>query len=415
MLAVTLSGLFAAAFTLALQSFLICLLGERTFRKLALPLQCLGVTVLVMMMLLFPVISGVVPEILRSDPFLALCFPPFWFLGIYQQLLEGPTALSIYNALARTGISATLLVCAVTVLTYPLAYLRKMSQLVEGASARRTINPLLRLQRRLLHATLIRHPLRRAVFHFISQTILRVPRYRIYLVLYGGVGLSVVTATVLRFTVIRHQIHVDVSADGLRAATGIIIFWIIAGVRMAFFSSGNQHGRWVFRFLHGNPPDLPTAMQQSAATRTWVILWSLVTTVAAALVLHDIAPAELAAWRAFGAQAFLAIGLCVLLTDAFFLDSISVPFTSEQAGDNPNLALTVLKYFTFFPVVAALPIRVEPWIEKSSTHAALFAIGVIALHVLLTRRHRATLREHCNQAPIEEDEEDFPMKLGLRY
>lgn len=415
MLAVALSGLFAAAFILALQGLLICILGERTFRKLALPLQCLTVTVLVMMMLLFPFISGVVPEILRSDPLLAVCFPPFWFLGIYQQLLEGPAALGIYNTLAQTGISATLLACAIAVLTYPLAYLRKMSQLVEGASTRRTLNPLLRLQYRLLHATLIRHPLRRAVFHFISQTILRVPRYRIYLVLYGGVGLSVVTATLLRFTAVRHQIHVDVSADGIRAAFGIIIFWIIAGVRMALFSSGNQRGRWVFRVLNGNPPDFATGMQQFAATKTWMLLWSLLTTLAAAFVLHALAPAELAAWPAFGAQVLLAIGLCVLLTDAFFLDITSVPFTSEQAGENPNLALTVLKYFTFFPVVAALPIRVEPWIETSAAHTAFFTVGVIVLHMLLTRRHRATLREHCNQLPLEEDEEGFPMKLGLRY
>lgn len=414
-LAVTLSGLFAAAFILALQGFLICILGERIFRKLALPLQCLGVTLLGMLLLLFPVISGVVPELLRSHPLLALCFPPFWFLGIYQQLLEGPTALGIYNTLAQIGIGATLLVCAAAMLTYPLAYLRKMSELVEGASARSTVNPLLGPLHRLVHATLIRHPVRRAVFHFISQTILRVPRYRIYLVLYGGVGLSVVAATLLRFTVVHQQIHVDVSGDGIRAVFGVIVFWIVAGLRMAFFSSGNQRGRWVYRVLQGNPPDLPTATQQFSAIKTWVLLWSLITTVVAALVLHAIAPAELAEWRAFGAEALLAIGLCVLLADVFFLDITSVPFTSEQASENPNLALTVLKYFTFFPVVAALPLRIEPWIEKSPMHAALFAVGVIVLHVLLARRHRATLREHCNQLPLEEDEEDFPMKLGLRY
>jgi hypothetical protein len=255
----------------------------------------------------------------------------------------------------------------------------------------------------------------RAVFHFISQTILRVPRYRIYLVLYGGVGLSVVTASVLRFTAVHHQIHIDVSADGIRASVGIVIFWIIAGLRMAFFSSGNQRGRWIFRVLHGNPPAMPTAMEQFVGTKIWVLAWSLTAAVVACCVLHTIAPAELASGRASGVEVLLALSLCLLLTDAFFLNVTSIPFTSEQSGNDPNLALVVLKYFTFFPLVVALAVWLEPWLEQATVRIAIFAVAVIALHVLLGRRHRAVLREHCNQLPFEEDEEDFPMKLGLRY
>ena len=415
LLAVATSGLFAAAFTLAVQGLLIAVLGERIFRKLALPLQCVAITFLAMLMLLFPVISGVVPEILRADNPLALGFPPFWFLGIYQRLLEGPGALSIYTTLAQTGVVATLVAFALTILTYPIAYLRKMRQLVEGSGTRRAVSPFLRPRQQLLHVTLVRRPLRRAVFHFISQTILRVPRYRIYLVLYGGVGLSVVTASVLRFTAVHHQIRIDLSADGIRASVGIVIFWIIAGLRMAFFSSGNQRGRWIFRVLHGNPPGLSIAMEQCAGTKIWVLAWSITAAVAACFVLHTIAPVELASWRASGAEVLLALSLCILLTDAFFLNVTSIPFISEQSGDDPNLALVVMKYFTFFPLVAALPVWLEPWLEQARVHVAIFAVAVIALHLLLERRHRAVLREHCNQLPFEEDEEDFPMKLGLRY
>jgi hypothetical protein len=412
---VTAAGLFAGAFILALQGLLIAILGERIFRKLALLLQCLLITCLVMLMLLFPVISGVIPAILGSRHLLAFCFPPFWFLGIYQRLLEGSNAAGIYDALARTGLLGTLSALALTVLTYPLAYLRKMHQLVEGAQARRSVNPFLRQQARILHAVLIRRPVCRAIFHFISQTILRVPRYRVYLVLYGGVGLSVVTAAVLRFTAVHDRIRVDVSADGVRSAIGIVIFWIIAGLRMAMFSSGNQRGRWIFRVLHGNPPTLDTAMAQFAAIRIWILLWSVMAAGVACAVLRAIAPPELTSWRATGAQALMALGLCVILTDAFFLKVTSVPFTSEQSGDDPNLALTVLKYFTFFPIVASVPIRLEPWIEGGGGHIAIFTIAALAVHLVLERRHRATLEEHCRQLPLEEDEEDFPMKLGLRY
>jgi hypothetical protein len=107
--------------------------------------------------------------------------------------------------------------------------------------------------------------------------------------------------------------------------------------------------------------------------------------------------------------------MCLILTDALFLDVTTVPFTGESQREQPNLALTVLKYFTFFPLVAALPLRLEPWIEASWSHFALVAAAFGAIHLLLRGRHRGVLREHAHQTALEEDEDDFPMKLGLRY
>ena len=82
-------------------------------------------------------------------------------------------------------------------LAYPLAYLRGCARWWKGGGAVDA-----QRGRRPQCASAcngVRPPVRRAVFHFIGQTFFRVPRYRIYLVLYGGVGLSVVAATVLRF------------------------------------------------------------------------------------------------------------------------------------------------------------------------------------------------------------------------
>jgi hypothetical protein len=414
-LAVAASGLFAAASILTLQCLFFCIFGERLFRKVASLLQASAITLLVMLMLLFPVLSGVVPSMLQSPSFVTRCFPPFWFLGIYQCMIEGPRALRIYLTLARTGYLAILFVSLFAILTYPLAYLRKMRQLVEGPGSRRAMNPLLRPLAQVLHATIIRDPQRRSIFHFISQTTLRVPRYRIYLVLYGGVGLSVVAASILRFTANHQQISTEVSADGIRAAVSIVVFWIIAGLRMAFISSGNHRGRWIFRIVHGNPPDVRTLTEQLTAAKVWVLLWTVIATLGLCLIFRAIAPAELLSARAIAAQIFVAASMVLLLADAFFLNVTSLPFTSEQAREQPNLALTVLKYFTFFPVVAALPLQLEPWIEKSASHFVILVVAVAVLHLLLQRRHQSVLREHCNQLPLEEDEEEFPMKLGLRY
>jgi hypothetical protein len=330
-------------------------------------------------------------------------------------MIEGPRVLPIYLTLARMGYFAILLVSLVAILTYPLAYIRRTRQLVEGPSSRRAVNPLIRPLAQVLHATMIRRPQGRAIFHFISQTVMRVPRYRIYLVLYGGVGLSVVTASILRFSVNNQQIRAEVSADGIRVAVGIIAFWIIAGLRLAFISSGNQRGRWIFHIVHGNPPDVRTLTEQLAAAKTWVLVWTVLTTLGMCLIFRVIAPAELLSTRAIEAQILVAGSMVLLLADAFFLNVTSLPFTSEQAREQPNVALTVLKYFTFFPVVAALPLQLEPWIEKSASYFVILVVAVAALHLLLQRRHQSVIREHCNQLALEENEEEFPMKLGLRY
>ncbi|MGA9670356.1 MAG: hypothetical protein WBQ94_14180 [Terracidiphilus sp.] len=413
--AVFASGLFAATFILALQGVLLSLFGERLFRRLSLFLQGIFVTALVMLLLTFPVLSGAVPVFLQSGNPLVFACPPFWFLGIYQRLLEGPSALPIYTSLAQTGCEALLITVAVAMLAYPFAYLRRVRQLVEGAGTRDTRNLFAHPFSSFLHVTLVRHPVSRAVFHFISQTLVRVPRYRIYLVLYGGVGLSVVAASILRFTVAHNHIRTEISADGMRASIGIIAFWVIAGLRMAFVSSGNKQGSWVFRIVHGRPPKFLTAMEELLAAKIWVFLCGAVVTFAACLAFHTFAPPELLLWPAIAGQLLIAFGMCLLLTDVLFLNVRIVPFTGETAREQSNLAFTVLKYFAFVPVVISLPLAIAPWIETSSLHCLFATSAIAAAHLILRHSHRKLIQEHCDLLHLEDDEEEFPMSLGLRY
>jgi hypothetical protein len=414
-LAVVGSGLFAAAFILALQGVLLSLLGERFFRKISLVLQSLSITALLLIMFLLPVFSWVVPTLLKSGSEYALFFPPFWFLGIYQYLLEGKAGLPIYSRLAAMGSSAMLIVGALAVVTYPLAYLRRVRQLVEGPGARTTRSWLHRPLDAIFNATIMRPPVRRAVFHFISQTVLRVPRYRIYLVLYGGVGLSLVATAILRFAVTHNSVRFVVSPDGIRSALGIVAFWVIAGLRMAFVSSGNRQGNWAFRIVHGRPPELHPALEQLHAARIWVLLWACAITLGTGIALRFISPPELLTLPATIAQIIVVGGMCLLLTDALFLNVTTVAFTGEPTRDQPNLAFTVLKYYTAFPILAALPIATEWWVEQSLRNMAIAVFFIAVVHLVLRHRHRTVVRQNCNLPTLEDGEEDFPMKLGLRY
>lgn len=413
--AVFASGLYAAIFVLAAQAVLLAVLGERLFRRASLLLQGLGIAALLLLLLLFPVLSSVTGVFLKSGSVFVLCFPPFWFLGIYQRLMEGPAAQPIFGKLAQIGCEALLGTVGLAMLAYPLAYMRKVRQIVVGAPARTTRRGLLRFGNWLAGATIVRQPLRRAIFHFIGQTLLRVPRYRIYLVLYGGVGLSVVIATILRLSVVDGVVRAEISADGMRAALCVVAFWVIAGMRMAFGSPGNQQGSWVFRVVHGRPADFRPAMEHLLAAKVWVLLWAGMVTGAALVLFHLLAPPELLSWPSMAAQALVAGGMCLLITDIFFMSVTTVAFTGQPAREQPNFAVSILKSLAFVPFVGSLPLIVEPLIEMDLRNFAI-AVGVIAAaHFALRARHRAVVKEYCNLIDLEDGEEEFPMKLGLRY
>ncbi len=409
------AGLFAALSVVAIQSSLLAFFGERLFRKLSLFFQGLAISVLLVLLLLFPVLAGAVPTLLQSGSIYAQCFPPFWFLGIEQLVLEGSAASPIYAQLAHTAWIALLASMLLALMAYPLAYLRRVRQLIEGSVTRKARNPLARVLHPLLHGIVARSPIRRAVFHFIGQTLIRVPRYRIYLVLYCGVGLSVITASVLRFATHHNHLRIAIDPDGLRSAIAIVAFWIVVGLRSAFISPGNQRASWVFRIAHGNPPAFATALDRLQAAKAWTLTCSLAVTLAALAAARAIAPAEMLTVPATAAQLLVAIGLCLLLTDIFFLNVTAVPFTGTSSSEEPNLAFTLLKFFTFFPIIVTLPIATEPWIEQKPWHIAVAVASIAGAHITLCYRHRAIVAAHCNQLPLEEDEEDFPMRLGLRY
>jgi hypothetical protein len=413
--AVTASGLFAAFSIVAAQSVLLALLGERLFRKVSLLLQGAAVAGLAMLLLLFPVLSGVTPSLLQSGNRAILLFPPYWFLGIYQQALGGPSAIAEFRTLQTIGWTALAIVLATAICAYPIAYLRRVKNLVEGAVTRRKKNRALLPLNAAAHAILVRNPIGRAVFHFINQTLLRLPRYRIYLVLYGGVGLSVLIAPVLRLDVDHGHLRAEASADGIRAAIGIVAFWVTVGLRTAFVSSGNQRGGWIFRFTHGRPAHFAAAIQGLRAVKVWVLACALLASALVIALLRFVAPPELLSMQATASQLLVGAGLCVLLTDAVFAQVLIVPFTGESVGETPNLAFTLLKFFTFFPFVTTGALVAELWIENSWAHFALAALTVLVVHLWFRYRHLEAVRINSQQAEVEEGEDDFPMRLGLRY
>jgi hypothetical protein len=189
----------------------------------------------------------------------------------------------------------------------------------------------------------------------------------------------------------------------------MIAFWTIAGLRMAFVSPGNHRGSWVFRVIQGTP-----GMDQLAAAKTWVLGWALAITLGSYAVMRNVAPRELLGTGSTASQLIVAIGFCILLTDMFFLYVKIIPFTGEEPGTRTELAGALLKYFSFFPLVVLPPLWFEPWMEGSGLRMGLAVLLIAWMHLRMRAVHRRVVIENLNLAELFGDEDEFPLRLGLR-
>jgi hypothetical protein len=405
--AVMASGLFAAAMLLSLQGILLNVLGARLFKKLSAILQGLSIMTLLIILFLYPLISRYLAPLLTSGSAAVRDFPPFWFLGLYESLLSGSSALPIFHQLAQTGFWATLLVLGAAIVTYPLAYRRQTKRVIEGAATRHARNWFSIPFQRILHAMVIRVPMQRAVYHFISQTLLRVQRYRVCLAMYFGLGLSLVVSSIVAFNLGQNHIRIVLSTHGLRSAIPILAFWAVAGLRTAFASPMDQRGSWIFRAIRGRPNGA-----QLSATRIWVFSRALLLAIGAVAIIRLLDSTHLGNAQATVAQLVVAAGLSLLLTDILFLKVLTIPFTGSGVSAKSNLAFILLQYLALFPPLVWMTVDAEPWMERTKVHLAFIVLLIAAAHWGMRVAQQSIVREQEEMLEMDEEEE-FPQRLGL--
>jgi hypothetical protein len=407
-LAVALSGLFAATSFLSIQGVLLNTVGERIFRRITPLIQGASIMLLLVVLLLCPTLAGSLEGLLASGITIVRYFPPFWFLGIYECLLSGPSAPAIFHILARSGCYALLFMLVCTLLTYPLAYRRRVRQLIEGSAASSAHGGTNAPINRILHATILRQPPQRAVFHFISQTILRSQRQRVTLAMFGGLSIAIAVAQMLVLTGEPGHIHPALLPEGIRSAVPIMIFFTVVGLRSVVASPVDLRGSWLFGSVIGRPHS-----RHLAGTSIWIALWALIVGVGTALLLHTLSPTSLRIPRATAGQLLVAVGLSFVLSDLLLFSSRTIPFTHLHKGSVNDVPLAVVRYFVAFPIFVSIVVHYESWIEASTKNLLVTLLLFAATHFLLQRVHRRFLAQSTLDMPPNAAEE-FPQSLGLR-
>lgn len=231
---------------------------------------------------------------------------------------------------------------------------------------------------------LIRCPEERAVFHFIGQTMARNSRYHVYMAIYFGAGLALAISCATRVSIVHGVPEATLSSFGLHAVMPLLVFWTIAGLKMAFAFPLQLQARWIFRSTGAS---LESCV---ASVRKWALGCglSVVVVVTTALAFMGWGMRELLV------QAVCGVCLCAVLVSAFFFAQTSVPFSQPRRPGRTSLPLILTLYLGVLAPFLFGMIFLELKVEKN----LLLLIGVVCLvpaidWVLQRLRERSVLIE----------------------
>lgn len=412
--AVLLAGIFSALTPLAVEGVILTTLPARWFRTLSTILQTIFITVFVLFLLLWPLIAFHLQALLSGQVWFAKFIPPVWFIALYEFLMDGNSAAAACGSLAAIGLYATLIVAAACVITYPLGWARQKKRAIEGISAARAhvLSPFSVLLRR----TILRRPQQRGVFHFLTQTIARSPRYQVYFALYSGVGLAIALCCVLDLRQTHaHTLTLALSLNGLHALMPLLLFWLASGLRAATTFPVDMQARWIFpisiqftRPSDAYPAPYAYPGQAAKVARAFTLLCCAALT----LIILGLLLALHWSWLDLFIQAVCGAGIALLLSDLFFLGRTQIAFTRPRLPGRASLAIIFVLYAAVFPLLTLFTIDIEKAAEQHPIYILHILACIAVIHIALVLFDRAAQHGIIGGFP-EDETDDAPLTLGL--
>ena len=345
-------GLFMALAAAALQGVLIVCLSGKLFRRVSAVLQCVLMAALVMVLFLVPMISVNLRRLVEQNSPSLAWLPPFWFLALYEWIYPaGPTPVALGD-LAPTAVKSVGIAAAVFLAAYLAGYRRHTRTAIDAAETSPTGPGRLRaFVGRLLDRTVLNHPLQRAAFHFISQTIARSLKHRLFLATYGGFGAAVAISTL------------GSGRSGLLPLPLTLSFFLVSGLRAAFNFPSELQANWAFQIT-----DQDRRTECLAATRKWIAIWGILPLFAL------LAPVEFIFFPWTTAVFHIAFGvtLSLVLMQIMFFSFRKVPFTCSYFPGKVNLVWLSVLYLYGFTTYSFTMSGLEGWLADSVLRAAAF-------------------------------------------
>ena len=389
--AVASASAFVFLFFVALEGLLISLLDYRWFKRVSLYVQVISIVALLSMFFLLPMFSELVPAWRRTPSLELYALPPMWYLGLYQTLLGAAGGRSPVDLeLARIGLEALGAVAAVAVLAYVASYRKYVRRSFEQTEAVRsgpgwTRGALGRLADRFI----VPRPLERAAFYFVSKTIARSARHRLYFAAYVGVGCALVVEGLVTLAANRRLAPGGGSGGNsdpagpsatLLSIPLVLSFFALSGMRVVFPIPADLRANWIFQLTEGD-----RRRECLAGVRKAMLVWTVGPLFLALLPVYALV------WGWWVALVELAFGviLSLALVELLMLRFSKIPFTCSFLPGKANITLLGFFYWFAFTTYAYSMAWLEAWmIERPISLVAFFGLAIPALAWLVAYRNR---------------------------
>jgi hypothetical protein len=351
---------------------------------------------LIVLLFLTPLACAGIRPLVESHSPVLRWFPPFWFLGLYLDMLPGQPAGPVFHelaGLARMGLAISAGAFALTYLAGYARHARRVMQSVEGAEG----GPgRLRVAfDYMLNRWLLPHPLERATFHFISNTILRNAKQRLFLASYGGIAVALALPAVLEIGTRPGAPILSFRSAGLLAVPLTLSFFAVSGLRAAFNFPAELRANWIFQICESED-----SLRPMRASRKWIVLMGM------APLFGLLAPFEIyfRGWRLGLIHLTFAFALSLVLLNLLLVWFRKIPFTCSYFPGKTSMAVMFFVYLAGFTAYSWTMADLEGRLLDEPLQLLLFYLIIAAALYGLGRLEKRELG--VDDSLIYEDEPD---------
>ncbi|MBC8165567.1 MAG: hypothetical protein H7Y20_06820 [Bryobacteraceae bacterium] len=370
--AVTAAGLWTFCAFLAVTGTLMAVLPYGVFRRSRRYFQFLCIVLLLILFLSAPAMRFEVVKIRSGVSSPMEWLPVAWFLGLYQTL-QGKAAGS-FPALSAMSIRAMAMSVVLALAAYGISYrwyFLRSAETTEGPSSGWRLPPSLF---RWVDALLLRSSFDRATFRFIVRTLARSEQHTAMLAATLGTGFALAVQSAMDAR------PGDPVPSGLLASSLIVVYSLLAGLRLSFGLPSEVRANWTFRMASDEGVD------PQRVVRIAMFLFLLPVAALSSLV------CGIAFWPEIGAGHMIFTLCCAavlieLLTAGFRV----IPFTCSWIPGRENLVFAIAVWAAGLLFFGPLLAIIEGFLLLDFWRFLPFLVVIAA--ILFAQRYLRKVRE----------------------
>ena len=390
---VSLSSVFSFLAIFALSGTLMACFPYRLFRKLSIYVRFAVALLLLAGLATSVTISTILSRHAPVNPSLLGALPPVWFLGL-TETLWGRGHDIFFAAMTRRALVALVLTLLISIISYAVSFRRSFVRIPESAD----VGPLPRAQRfrltaKILDATILRDPKRRACYHFVSRTLLRSDAHLQIVLAFAALGLVVAAQTLTTAFHPGISIARQPPSAELISIPFILSYCLLLGIRLAFEVPLDLSANWIFKLWIDPGGELPRQVARRVLL-TFSLGW-----LAPLCFLYS---AILWGWLTALLQTAILIACSAVFVEALLVKFRKIPFTCSYPPFESNSPLYIVAYLAGFVLFAIYIPQIVQWSVVTRWGSTLF-IPLVLLSLLGARQFRKQMLDMDKQLIFEEE------------